>query len=266
MDQSAQMAAATAAAALSHKCETGQVKISVVWDTKSARLQKGSSKHAWDLSASFTSEVDCEFSAHFHCRETSLSSQTPFLDYRQADEAAPPSIKLRYGPGRHTVSLGGEHAINLQRFPLEVFWKYKQRKADVIPIVFSLKAAASETQSVMHLFLELTRAGATAGGPELSCKLLRQKVVMKGQEYTLQEIYGLADLGKEDEHDESSHGEPCVICLTEPRNTAVLPCRHLCCCEDCARTLSINAQLKGNTCPICRTKITGMQVFGVKDG
>ena len=37
----------------------------------------------------------------------------------------------------------------------------------------------------------------------------------------------------------------CVICLTEPRDTVLLPCRHLCVCSDCFPRLS--------KCPICRS-------------
>eukprot|EP00435_Cladocopium_sp_Y103_P008653 s2075_g2.t1 len=84
-------------------------------------------------------------------------------------------------------------------------------------------------------------------------------------EYLLEEIYGLADVGKDDgAHDETSHGEPCVVCLSDPRNTAILPCRHLCLCEECARELTIGAQLRGDTCPICRGKIQTIQVFELK--
>jgi hypothetical protein len=43
-------------------------------------------------------------------------------------------------------------------------------------------------------------------------------------------------------------GSECVICLTEKRTTAVLPCRHLCLCAECAQQLAFQS----NKCPICR--------------
>lgn len=45
--------------------------------------------------------------------------------------------------------------------------------------------------------------------------------------------------------------QECVICLTNPQNTTMLPCMHTCLCTDCAKQLS-----KANpTCPLCRTPV-----------
>lgn len=40
----------------------------------------------------------------------------------------------------------------------------------------------------------------------------------------------------------------CVICMSEERDTMLLPCRHLCLCASCAQSLRYQA----NSCPICR--------------
>lgn len=40
----------------------------------------------------------------------------------------------------------------------------------------------------------------------------------------------------------------CVICMSEIRDTLILPCRHLCLCHLCADSLRYQA----NNCPICR--------------
>lgn len=40
----------------------------------------------------------------------------------------------------------------------------------------------------------------------------------------------------------------CVICMSEERDTMLLPCRHLCLCSSCAQSLRYQA----NSCPICR--------------
>ncbi|CAE8620197.1 unnamed protein product, partial [Polarella glacialis] len=291
--RSEQVAAVNAAVALSQRCETGQVKIQLVWDKHSFEIGKGSDRHLLELSASFSAEVACELSAHFHCREKRLeqaaeSGRQPLvsLDYEAADEAAPPAFKQSFEAGKHSIVLAGPRSIDLQTWPLEVFWKYKQKKADVLPIVFVLSGPG--IQAVVQLTLEVPKgtepttsnsscAVKPAAVPKddepprsagdtlkVKCKMIRQKVVVSGTEYVVQEVYGLADLGQDDAHDESSHGEPCVICLTNPRNTCVLPCRHLCCCEDCARLLCIGSQLRNDHCPICRGEITSVQVFGVK--
>lgn len=40
-----------------------------------------------------------------------------------------------------------------------------------------------------------------------------------------------------------------MICICEPRDTLILPCKHLCLCNSCADSLRYQA----NNCPICRS-------------
>lgn len=51
--------------------------------------------------------------------------------------------------------------------------------------------------------------------------------------------------------DDTGGGAECVVCLTDRRDTAVLPCRHMCLCHDCAQQLLVQT----NKCPICRTPV-----------
>ena len=53
----------------------------------------------------------------------------------------------------------------------------------------------------------------------------------------------------------------CVICMSEARTNALLPCRHMCLCDVCANTMKDNMRERGaaqNRCPICREEITAM--------
>jgi hypothetical protein len=91
--------------------------------------------------------------------------------------------------------------------------------------------------------------------------------------YTLQEIYGFTDPTgtgiEEPQSPDSQTAEEdlqtmreCVICMSEPKDTAVLPCRHLCLCRDCAEVLRLQGRRPGGNasstsagppkCPICR--------------
>lgn len=251
-------AAALAATPAQHEA-VEQVKNPLVWDKHSFHVARSSaSKHIWEFTAQFSAEVPCQLGVHFHCLEQAGSH---LLQYTPADGHAPPSRSMEFQPGKHTVSLTGEEAIDLKKYPLEVVWKYKKRHADVIPMVLSL--FGDKVQSVVHLHLEQPKTR-SSGASELHVTMLKQKVFVGGREYTLQDVYGLGDIGKQDAHDESAVGEPCVICLTDPRNTAVLPCHHMCVCEDCARQLQVGAATRNDHCPICRGNITGMQVFDVK--
>ncbi|TNJ26465.1 Ankyrin repeat protein 2 [Giardia muris] len=44
-------------------------------------------------------------------------------------------------------------------------------------------------------------------------------------------------------------GMTCVICLTNPKDTLLQPCGHLCACSGCS------GKLKGQSCPLCRTPV-----------
>jgi len=44
----------------------------------------------------------------------------------------------------------------------------------------------------------------------------------------------------------------CVICMHNPRNVVLLPCRHSQFCKECAERL---AQKKGARCPLCRSRV-----------
>ncbi|CAJ1352614.1 unnamed protein product [Effrenium voratum] len=76
----------------------------------------------------------------------------------------------------------------------------------------------------------------------------RQLVAWRGKAFELQALFGIQELFGEERN------QTCVICLTELKNTALLPCRHFCCCHDCALPLRIS----GRRCPLCRREVSGL--------
>lgn len=90
-----------------------------------------------------------------------------------------------------------------------------------------------------------------------------------GNVYDLREIYGIdggsvkaplgtlgtaIDAGTVAAEEVLASGSECVVCLTEKRDTTVLPCRHMCLCFDCAQQLRAST----NKCPICRTAVASL--------
>lgn len=71
--------------------------------------------------------------------------------------------------------------------------------------------------------------------------ICKQFILTSSKFNELQEVYGIDD---EDE---------CVICLTEPKDTTIIPCNHFAVCSECFGKIE--------TCPICRTKITAFVRF-----
>lgn len=122
----------------------------------------------------------------------------------------------------------------------------------------------------------------------VATSVVRQKIWVDGLQYELQEIYGMESgtaapdggsrssdasaggAGTSEAHSAESvegvdldEGKECVICLSEPRNTTVMPCRHMCLCSDCAGILRYQ---QGSKCPICRSPVVGLLCIKVEDG
>lgn len=52
--------------------------------------------------------------------------------------------------------------------------------------------------------------------------------------------------------------QDCVVCQSEPRDTVVLPCRHLCLCVECSERVRTRVQQHSYRCPLCRERIASM--------
>jgi hypothetical protein len=51
----------------------------------------------------------------------------------------------------------------------------------------------------------------------------------------------------------AENGNACVVCLAAPKNSVVLPCKHLAMCAECTKAVSISSSQP--RCPVCRSKI-----------
>eukprot|EP00232_Nephroselmis_pyriformis_P001147 CAMPEP_0182913596 /NCGR_PEP_ID=MMETSP0034_2-20130328/38122_1 /TAXON_ID=156128 /ORGANISM="Nephroselmis pyriformis, Strain CCMP717" /LENGTH=335 /DNA_ID=CAMNT_0025050323 /DNA_START=115 /DNA_END=1118 /DNA_ORIENTATION=+ len=88
----------------------------------------------------------------------------------------------------------------------------------------------------------------------LGVRMLKQKIWVEGVSYELQEIYGIEPQSTVGGEDGEDMGRECVICMSEPRDTTVLPCRHMCMCAGCAQML----RQQTNRCPICRNPVESL--------
>ncbi|XP_022767347.1 probable E3 ubiquitin-protein ligase LOG2 [Durio zibethinus] len=96
---------------------------------------------------------------------------------------------------------------------------------------------------------------------EYQTRVLKQILWVNGMRYELQEIYGIGN-SVDNDVDANDPGKECVICLSEPRDTTVLPCRHMCMCSSCAKVLSCQT----NRCPICRQPVERLLEIKVNNG
>lgn len=116
---------------------------------------------------------------------------------------------------------------------------------DVFPLVISAETKDDSHKQITQAVLE------KKDNEELfQVRVIRQLLWVDGVRYELREIYGIGSSVME-EISNNETGGSCVICMTEPKDTAVLPCRHMCMCGECAKAL----RLQSNKCPICRQPI-----------
>lgn len=73
---------------------------------------------------------------------------------------------------------------------------------------------------------QITQAVFEKDKGEYHVRVVKQILWVNGMRYELQEIYGIGN-SVEGEFDGNDPGKECVICLSEPRDTTVLPCRHM---------------------------------------
>ncbi|KAK4784628.1 hypothetical protein SAY86_018996 [Trapa natans] len=95
---------------------------------------------------------------------------------------------------------------------------------------------------------------------EYKARVLKQILWVNGMRYELQEIYGIGN-SVDGDVDGNDLGKECVICLSEPRDTTVLPCRHMCMCSSCAKVL----RFQTDKCPICRHPVERLLEIKVRD-
>ncbi|KAJ2749589.1 hypothetical protein GGI19_005581 [Coemansia pectinata] len=89
------------------------------------------------------------------------------------------------------------------------------------------------------------------GPSHVTPRCIRQKLCIEGALFLQYEIFGLSETLQSRSGPSTDELLQCAICLSDERDTAMLPCRHLCMCRECASTY----RQQSNKCPICRTVV-----------
>lgn len=176
----------------------------------------------------------------------------------------PVKISFQKGPGQRFYQPSGT-GIDLGFFELDDLSKSSPEE-DVFPLVIAAETNLPDDLTDEHIdsvpntlrHMQITQAVLEKkSGDNFHVRVIRQILWVAGVRYELREIYGIGSSAAEG-FDDSDPGKECVICMTEPKDTAVLPCRHMCMCSECAKEL----RLQSNKCPICRQPIE--QLIGIK--
>eukprot|EP01113_Clastostelium_recurvatum_P008593 TRINITY_DN1407_c0_g1_i9.p1 TRINITY_DN1407_c0_g1~~TRINITY_DN1407_c0_g1_i9.p1 ORF type:complete len:817 (-),score=186.46 TRINITY_DN1407_c0_g1_i9:562-3012(-) len=145
------------------------------------------------------------------------------------------------------------------RLPLEGFLSLSPHKPEALaydaaestyPFIITLRTLAERDVPVCIRQQITYTTVLLCGDGTYAIKTLHQRIRYGGASYGLHDVYGV-DTG----HAQDAEGtRECVVCLTEPRDTTVLPCRHMCLCHPCAETM----RTQTNKCPICRAPVKAL--------
>lgn len=151
----------------------------------------------------------------------------------------------RFGPGLSQVY--ESPPLDLSRWPEEVLAFDADRPKD-IPVAVQMEVDSVEgcEECIHYTYISMQTR---------SAYIFAQKLQYGGQCFVLHEVFGVNSKSLDLEVD--CGNADCVICLSAPRDTAVLPCRHMCFCSYCAGIV----RLQCDRCPVCRQKVASLLQF-----
>lgn len=206
----------------------------------------GSDKSSYSIEFTFDTDVRCSITIYYFCTEEITSNG---VLYHPKDEKLTSEIYY-YKRGTNQQFVQTEHVFDPVPYSDDdLFFNIDK---DVIPVAIqciALEGPDDARQS--HTTIAVIERHSDGS---FSLKALKQKLFVDGLCYLLQEVYGIEnkinEINKETNDDEIEDGGlECVICMSDMRDTLILPCRHLCLCQACADSLRYQA----NNCPICRS-------------
>ncbi|POM73030.1 RING zinc finger-like protein [Phytophthora palmivora] len=269
--------------------QTCTVKNHVNLKKTSLKLQQSPAEPLqYALEFSFDATKPCRISVYLVAAEI-IDAETGSSSFALLHADKIPVLTQRFssGLGQHFVLKGGvmeeetdkeDQEKHEQSTPLLDFSPYDADElvykagTTQFPLIIVLEVSSDrkrpQSQSTFCTFVK-------KGEDLWDIKMLKQKILVDGLTYELQEIYGIdgsvaaapktdrsgaAGDGQADtaqtakDEIEIPEGAECIICMCEPRNTTVLPCRHMCLCSECAEAL----RKSSSTCPICRTPVEAL--------
>jgi len=225
----------------------------------------------YNIQFSFDTTSECVVKIIFKAQEL-FDADTKTIKYKSTSLKHSDIIPIPFGRGLnqsfHSSSLKSNLIdLNINEFTEEEMTYIEGSKN--YPIVIVIESVTNETEIPQEKELErsskdinkkitaqitianiIKSNSASNNTPIYDLKVITQKILFGGITYVVYDIYGIEQI----KYGPTSHQEECVICLSEPRNSVVLPCRHLCLCNQCAEEL----RYQSNKCPICRGPVRSL--------
>ncbi|PSR98173.1 E3 ubiquitin-protein like [Actinidia chinensis var. chinensis] len=210
----------------------------------------------------FDATVAGSITVIFFVKEGEDCSLTPMKE----DMLAPVTVHFEQGLGQKFRQPSGT-GIDFSMFPESELLKVGEMELYPIAVkaeafrVSQNESADGNQEESGATNSQTTKAVFEKDKGEYQVRVLKQILWVNGMRYELQEIYGVGN-SVDGDFDGNDPGKECVICLSEPRDTTVLPCRHMCMCSGCAKVL----RFQTNRCPICRQPVERLLEIKVDNG
>ncbi|KAJ9554928.1 LOW QUALITY PROTEIN: hypothetical protein OSB04_009542 [Centaurea solstitialis] len=205
------------------------------------------------VSFTFDATVACSITLYFFAKEGE--------DCKLSTHLHPPiSVTFEQGLGQKFRQTPGT-GIDLSTY--EDRELSKGVETNIYPLAVKAEAMLEDgVNNNNNIITQITDAVFEKEKGEFKVRVVKQILWVNGTRYELQEIYGIGNSIDGGEFDGNDPGKECVICLSEPRDTTVLPCRHMCMCSGCAKVL----RFQTNRCPICRQSVERLLEIKVNNG
>ncbi|XP_074600781.1 putative E3 ubiquitin-protein ligase MGRN1 [Brevipalpus obovatus] len=207
----------------------------------------------------FDSDVKCTIQVHHLCVEEMTSSGIIYKPRKDAHSSSP----YPYSKGANQLFCQPSYSFDPSKYSgNDLIYRAFDDQGNFdpsvpFPVVVQCIALEGEEPRQSHVLIAIIEKNHEL---HYTIKPFKQKNFINGLVYLMQEIYGIENkcireikrdknslISPEDEIEDN--GYECVICMSETRDTMILPCKHLCLCHGCANSLRYQA----HNCPICRS-------------
>lgn len=198
---------------------------------------------SYNIEFVFDADMKCAIKIYYFCTEEITTNNITYLPR----DTVTTSETFYYQKGPSQIFSQPAHIFNPSKYSDEDM-QYNSEK-DIYPIAIHC-VVDDGGDSLTHSHSTICVVDHHTSDGEYHLRAMKQKIFVDGLCYLLQEIYGIENknLTRPTTDEDEDNGSECVICICEPRDTLILPCRHLCLCNSCADSLRYQA----NNCPICR--------------
>nr|XP_039255427.1 E3 ubiquitin-protein ligase MGRN1-like isoform X1 [Styela clava] len=212
--------------------------------------EDGEGPFLYNIEFTFDADCPCSITIYYNATEEMFNKNIIYAP----DPARDCSDTVHFNPGCNQQFCLPTHRIDPAKLTKsKVDWTKGYTK---IPIVIQVCADCGPTV-VGHSHITYAEFYKPSDST-WSIRTVKQKQAIDGVCYLIQEIFGIEnkaptsqntnDNEDDDDNDLDDDGSDCVVCLSETRDTLILPCKHLCLCSSCANQL----RYQQSGCPICR--------------